>query len=511
MRPLILLLLLGVLFSCEEIDQLSEIEAVNYDAEFAIPLINTTLSIQDVFDDLDESSALRIDENGLLHFTYSDDILSNQGLSALQDVADNLPSVIPVWSDDFAIPFAIPSQIDIDQLTFRSGQLSYVVQNQNPEPVTVRVTLPQLFRGDSILEYTFSLPAYSGSGAPPTATNQDNPTDLTDIRVIPENDTVYIRYEAVTPDGEQVALSNFVFRFNNPVLSYAQGYLGQNRYEGGSGQVEIDFFEQSYIDGTIQFADPTVRFLINNSFGIPTRAVINNFAVTTVDGQQRSISGDLIDTGIDFPYPPLDAVGESRTASFAFDRSNSNIVDLLNSNPLALDYDIDVRTHPDGDSSEKGFLTDESTYSVRLEVDLPLDGQVNQFILRDTTGLDLGELEELTEAEFKLVADNNIPVDADVQVFFLHETGTLLDSLFTEGAQRIAAAQMNSDGISTTTVSTEQILPYPPERLEALRQASTLALDVRLSTASNTGRNVQIYQNQDIAIRLGAIVRVQSE
>lgn len=512
MRPIaFLLLLLGFLASCEEIDQLNDIDDVSYDAEFAIPLINSTLSMQDILDDLDEGSAIRIDQNGLLHFTYAGDVLTNQGLSALQDVADNLPSIIPVLSDNFAIPFAIPNQIDLDQLNFRSGELSYVVQNRNPEPVDVTVTVPQLTQNGAALTYSFSLPAYSGSGLPPTATNQDSPTDLAGIRVIPENDTVYIQYQALTPDGQKVALSNFVFRINSPVLSYAQGYLGQNQYEGGNDEIEIDFFNQSYIDGTVQFADPTVRFLVENSFGIPTRAIINDFAVTTVAGERLTVSSNLIDTGIDFPYPPLDAVGEARTASFVFDRSNSNIVELLNSNPLAIAYDIDVRTHPEGNPEEKGFLTDESTYSVRLEVDLPLDGQIDQFALRDTTGLDLGELQELTEAEFKLIAENGIPIDADVQVFFLQENGAVLDSLFTDGPQRIAAAQMNGDGISTTTVSTEQIIPYPPERLEAVRQASNLALDVRLSTSSSMGRNVQIYQDQDIAIRLGAIVRVQSE
>lgn len=512
MRQIVLfLLLLGTFSACEEIDQLDNIDDINYDAEFAFPLINTRLAMQDVLDDLDEASSIRVDENGLLHFTYTGDVLTNQGLSALQDVADNLPSVIPVLSDNFAIPFAIPNQIDIDQLTFRSGELNYVVQNQNPEPVEVRVILPQLYQGDSLLAYTFSLPGYSGTGAPPTATNQDMPTSLTDIRVIPENDTVYIQYEAVTPDGEPVALRNFVFRINNPVLSYAQGYLGQNRYVGNSDQIKIDFFEESYIDGTVRFADPTVRFLVENSFGIPTKAVINDFAVTTVDGERLTVSSDLITSGIDFPFPPLDAVGESRTATFVFDRSNSNIVELLSSNPLALEYDIDVQTHPGGHTEEKGFLTEESTYSVRLEVDLPLDGQVDQFVLRDTTGLDLGELQELTEAEFKLIADNGIPLDADVQVYFLDAMNGVLDSLFTDEAQRIAGAQMNGDGISTTPVSTEQILPYPPERLDALRQAKNLALNVRLSTESNMGSDVRIFQNQNIAIRLGVLARVQSE
>jgi len=504
-------LLFGLCFACEELDQLQDIDDINYDAEFAIPLINSTLSIQDILDDADESSSLSIDENGLLHLIYEGDVLTNQGLSVLQDVANDLPSIIPVLSDDFAIPFTIPNQIDIDQLTFSSGELSYAVQNRNPEPVNVQVTLPQLLREDTALTYTFSLPAYSGSGAIPTATNQNSPTTLSGVQIIPQDDTVYVKYEAVTPDGQMVALSNFVLRINNPTLSYAQGYLGQNEYAGGSNRVEIDFFDQSYIDGTVRFAEPTVRFLIENSFGIPTRAVIHDFAVTTVAGERLPVTGDIIDTGIDFPFPPLTAVGESRTSAFTFDQDNSNIVDLLSSNPLALEYDIDVRTHPDGNSSEKGFLTDESSYSVRLEVDLPLSGQVDQFVLRDTTGFDLGELQELSEAEFKLIADNGIPIDADVQIYFLDEQNQRLDSLFTADLQRINAAQMNADGVSTTTVTTERILPYPPERLDALRQAVTLGLQVRLSTASSTGNNVQIYQNQDITIRLGAIIRVQSE
>lgn len=506
---LCLLLLLAV--GCEELSGLEDIEDINYEAEFAFPLVNTQVGMQDLLDQLNDPTAIRVDADGLLHFEYEGEVFTQQSLDVLQEVTDAIPPVIPVLTDRFALPFSVPGQIDIDELTFRSGTLSYTLQNRNPEPVSVTVTLPQIQVDGAPITYSFSLDGFTGSGVPPTATNQDQPTDLSDARVIPQNDTVYIEYEAITPQGEQVSLSNFLLQINDPNLSYAEGYLGQNTYEGGSDRITIDFFDLSYIDGTVSFADPTLTFFVDNSFGIPTLAQINNFAVITVEGNRLPVESDLIDSGIPFPYPPLDAVGESRTGAYVFDRENSNIVDLLSSNPLAIEYDIDVVTHPSGDVSQTGFLTDQSDYSIRLAVDLPLEGQISAFLVRDTVDLSLGELEEVEEAEFKIVADNSIPVDADLQSFFLSEQGTVLDSLLVPGQQRIQGAAMNPDGLSTSPVTTELIIPYPADRFATVREATRIILSVRLSTDSNAGQNVRIFDQQNLAIRIGVIARVRTD
>jgi len=508
-NPLIILCLL-TLVSCQDLGQLEDIQDVTYDATFAFPLLNSSLSLRDAVDELNNPEEIVVDPDGLLHFVYRGEVLSNQSSDVLEDISNTLPPVIPVLSNNFALPFAIPGQIDLEEIAFRSGGLRYTFQNNNPEPVAVTITSPQILVNGSPLLYEVNVPGYDGNGAPPSATNEDDPTPLSEVRVVPENDSVFIRYAAVTPGGQEVTLSNFFLALDQPEVSYAEGFLGQRTIPGGADEIEIDFFDFSYIDGTIEFSDPQITLFVENSYGIPTRAVINSFTVSTVGGETFPVTGELIEEGIDFPYPPLDQVGSARVGSFVFNKDNSNIDQLLSSNPRRVAYDIDIQTHPDGDTDIDGFLTDASYYNVSMEVDLPLRGQINGFTLRDTVDITIGDLSEVEEAEFKIVADNEIPIDADIQILFIDEQGQFIDSLLAADQQRLQGARMLPNGMGTEISTTEVFVPFSAERFEAVKSVASAVVRIRLSTESNPEGPVEILDEQEISVRVGAQARVQS-
>ena len=129
--------------------------------------------------------------------------------------------------------------------------------------------------------------------------------------------------------------------FQNFKASYLEGYLGQEPYDLPRDTIIIDFFDR-WIDGTVTFANPSINVEVENSFGLPVRSVFNVMEIWNQDGSVLPVQSDILNTGVDFNYPALDEVGESKFTSFSLNKDNSNIVDIFSNRPIAVDYDLDA-------------------------------------------------------------------------------------------------------------------------------------------------------------------------
>lgn len=505
-------LLLGLLLftvSCVDINALEDAEAPPYRAEFALPLVNSSIGIREILEEAPDAEALRIDAEGQIFLEYRGAVLGRDGAEVFEQVATAFPPVIPISSNNLALPFAVPNGIDLDRLDLKQGILSYYLENPNEEPVEVEVNFPTFLKDGVPLSFNLTLPAYSGSGPFPGATNQTDPFDISGYAIIPQNDSVYVNYSATTPSGAEVSLVNFIVRMQDLGFSYAEGYLGQLLFEGGDDVIPIDFFD-TYTGGDIYFAAPVVTFDVENSFGVPTRAVVNQFDVTTVDGEVLTVESNLIDNGIDFPFPDLQEVGQSRTERYVFNKQNSNVDELLGAGPVEVAYDIDARINPENNSSIKGFMTDSSFFRVQMLVDLPLFGSASGFTTNDTIGLDLDSYSEVTAAEFKVVTENGTGIDLFLQGYFLDESGTVLDSLLSGPQQIVVGAPVDDQGRVTGARSQTTFIALDATQFDRIRTSEELLLQVRFSTETNDPRYVRLLDSDRLQVRIGAILEINA-
>ncbi len=502
------LLLCWAALSCDSFSNLEDIQTPSYEAEFALPLVNSSIAVQDVLEELDNlATVILVDSSGLLHFIYRGDLLTRTSEEIFGNISNALPPLIPVLGNTMPIPLILPNGVDLDRVDMKAGNFIFYAENPNPQPVNVVLTIPELQRDGQPFSIPFSIPAYSGAGLRPSATNASAPASLQGYSFRPSGDTVYIRVTALAPGNVQVNLQNTVVQFNQLAFSYAEGYLGQLLYKGEKDTVGIDFFETQYIQGNIRFADPKITFYFENSLGIPTRAVVNAFDVFTVKGGKIPVESPVIQTGIDFPYPKLNEVGQTKTSSFVFTKANSNIDDLLNSGPTSVAYDVNALTHPDGNTGVRGFVTDKSLYRIQMEIDLPLEGQVDQFEAEREFNIDLEDLQDAQKVEFKMVADNFIPLDLDLQAYFLDENQVVLDSLLSKRDRLIQGAAFPSNQPQTTTF----FIPFEGARLQQILKAKKLRVDAFFSTDTNKGRNIRIQSSQTLHFRLGVRATVKVE
>jgi hypothetical protein len=200
-------------------------------------------------------------------------------------------------------------------------------------------------------------------------------------------------------------------------------------------------------------------------------------------------------------------VGETREMTFVFDAQNSNIEDVLGSRPIALDYKVDAIMNPDNLSDLRGFITDSSFYKIQVEVDLPLHGRASGFAVTDTFDVDFSDLDEADEVEFKMVAENGMPLGIDAQVYFFDANGVALDTLFDEKKQVVSSATVGADGVVTERVSQITYTNFDSTRFAKVLPAKKLALVASFSTFEQGQQSVKAFRGQEVEIRMGMRVK----
>ena len=499
--PVILSVLL--LVGCNEISPIEDLSDIDYQAEYAVPIMNSTISIQELLEDFQDANTLLIDPDGNLRLRYAGDVITAGVDQIFENINNALPPAIPILEPGMALPLSSPDGIMIDYMELKAGKFSYFLNSPNLEPVEVTITLPELQKDGEPFTTTANLPAWSGEGQRPFVNIQDAPISLEGYTIIPLNDSVYVDYKVQTESGGEGVLEQLFVTIQDLEFSYTEGFFGTLNYEGGRDTIIIDFFD-NYVGGDIYFAEPTLTFNVQNSFGFPTRSVVNVLEVFTVGGIKLPLESPIIEEGFDFPFPEPDEVGQVKSKPFVFDKDNSNIDAILGSGPTAVDYDVDAITNPDGDPNVRGFLTDSSFYNVQVEVDLPLYVNVDEFTANDTVNLDLDNINNVNKAEFKVVSENTVPLEASIQGYFLSSFGQVIDSLFSEKTLIVDGAPVDQAGFAKGSNRKEVFIHFDESRFPNIRQAEQLTLSVSFSSSGNDDTSVRINQNQNISVKVGA-------
>jgi hypothetical protein len=497
------LVLLPLVWSCQQWDNFSGAE-LNFDGEYATALLHAKIEVSDILGEVDSSTTITLDEEGLVHFIYQGDFTQRTS----DDVFASIPQFpLPVIDTFFAFPYSAPNGMVLEYALLKSANITFACQSNFEENLELEIELPEVihpqtgetYKYSTNLNYTGSLPV-SGAGS----------MNLSEWNLSPDNGQLHVRYTALKANGERVALDNFFMIFSNFKASYIQGYLGNELYDLPRDTIIIDFFD-NWIAGGVTFADPVMHLSVENAFGIPVRSVSNHVNIWTLDGSTLSLESDALENGIDFAYPALDEVGEVKITEFEFNNSNSNIGDLFSIKPIAVDYDLDALGNPDSDQSVTGFATDSSFFTVNMYVDLPVHGTANMFTVGEDFEMD-GELgDDYDFADYiilKIISENNIPLDMGVQLYFKDSTGMVLDSLFDLPLAQIipektlvSAAGVNAEGQAISTSYNEVEVELPSEKIDAFRQMRILQLVTIFN--NDPGTTIKLFEEDNVNVKVG--------
>ena len=494
------LLLTVFLFSfsaCKIQDEFDDLKN-NYHPEIAAPLFYAKTSFKAIVGN--KASALKVDNSGKMRLYYKGTVSERKATDALQIFP---PSGIQVPFPDTVTVRAFPGDLDLYRVDL-SKKTILTLGGQVPAGFTKQIvegtiTFPNFTKNGVPFQYAFSQEMTAGA----IIIFGNFPLEGYTIK-FDTGSKLTFKYQAKTKTGGQDVKLFMAANIQNVGFAYCEAFLDKKDLLLSPGSVDLDFYDEQ-AQGSLNFEDPRITVLLENSYGFPMRTKINYIKSISItnDTVQLNAKG-LTDIDFPFPFPNNMEVGQTKRFAYDFTPKTSNIKDILNSKPKQIIYSIDVVANPEGIKTP-GFITDSTTLKIGIEVDIPLYGTSKDFVVKqDFQDIDFKTaLANASEAELKLVADNSLPVEVLAQIDFLDANGKVLTQAAATPFKIIQAASVDKSGNVTKPSSNETFIKFDVAKTELLRQCTKAQVKFYFSTSNNGTIPVSILATQEVNLRMG--------
>lgn len=248
------------------------------------------------------------------------------------------------------------------------------------------------------------------------------------------------------------------------VPSYASGYLGVDTFKMESTNIAFDAFKDLE---KIRLAlnDVKIRLDVTNGAGLGAKVNIDRIeGLNTSTGSVVALS--LNEPSFKIPAAVETPFTESKT-TYEINNSNSNVKAFLDNKPNQLSYKGMVVTNPDADPTNMAtmpltqFLTDQSSLNIDIRVETPLEVNVKDLSLEDTTDMsvfDLDNLDKIKDGTLSLLLENQLPVSMNLKLIVLDDKGARVDSIFS--TTPVPAAQVEQGTGKVLSVAKHKIDYY---------------------------------------------------
>ena len=298
-----------------------------------------------------------------------------------------------------------------------------------------------------------------------------------------------------------------IYGLEDIVPNELRGYLGQYDVVVSDTTDGISVFDQ-FTDGVVEFGQINVDLEIANGLGAGGDVVVNSLgAMNTETGQVvylecSEVIGQNIDIAraVDNPYAP-------GYTTISLNSDNSNINDLLEIFPDKLFYDVIMHVNPDGNVfNYQDFVISTSKLNISLNLNMPLEFFASDLTLENEFDVTLDAssgTDGVGNIDLTLFADNTFPLEATINIVFLDEFGTKLDSLNFGGNKinpGILAADCRVHEAATTDI--HQIVDGTLK--DAILNSTKAIATIKFNTASipDCSEIVKIYSDYAMKIQL---------
>ncbi len=272
-----------------------------------------------------------------------------------------------------------------------------------------------------------------------------------------------------------------------------QGDFGKKQVKIDDGNFNMDMEFLDKITGDFRLANPKLQLILTNGIGVPAK-VEADFVAQDKNGKSVSLNPTPF-----MVTPPASLSSPVVKQTVTFDKTNSNIVEFVALPPSGnISYTGDIFFNPTDivSPANPNFFDLDSKLQIDLGVDLPFELQVNNLTFEDTAKIDSGDLDKIKTAELIVNAINEIPLDIDVQLFFVD---TISGQQFSSSAKNklLSAAQISDTGVITATNSSHSITLNETE-LSGLKKANGIIFKGTISSPSNGTKSAVIYSKSKL-------------
>ncbi len=506
---------------------------VQYDASFALPAAWGDLAFIDFIELYDSTGLLIENQDGYVSLQYKTYVNSDtvQSIIYLNDQETSGTVASPVFNfagfDDFGDTISyvytqnmvftmFNPEAEIDSILLKTGILDVATNSTYGHSARLYITFPTVTKNGVPFSKTFTY--VTGGGYANSLNNDfsgykvDMTQTATGFNEIPVNIrlTLYYSGSSVPNTG------NLTFDADMKGMRYSMmhGYFGLNTLFFESDTIDINLFRND--DWEIEryeFRDPKFNVYYWNSYGIPSQFYFTHLVANSA---LDDMDYNIIDYGVGLPVGesnPFDVsyatvAGQTKLDSLKLNKTNSNIVDVVNKRPKWIQFKAKATTNPAG-NNHNNFVTEDSEIAVEVVMELPLWGYIYNFNMRDTMEIDVDDLfneyNPITRALLRIDIKNGFPIEIFGQIYFVDQYYNVLDSIFYTYQERLlSAAEVDGNGRVLDFSRKVTKIEYDKERLEKLRGCKYMIYGGQANTTgANVNEVVKIYSDYRIIFDVG--------
>ena len=503
--------------------------------QYAAALGYSSLTLADIMKKTNKNGQIVTDSTGFLTLVYKGNLFSlkaadvvsipvqpatnlTHALSAVDVAAINsapLGGTIS-FKDSSLINFMAGGSTQIDVLNCKTAVLTINMNYAIEHPASIKITIPSATLGG--VPFTQTIPVqvgtpytgpiqvtqtYSLNGYSIDMTNGGTAHNVIKIKY----DILLIKTSNSTNIGDAVSFSQ---TFSNVAYNSIIGYLGQQALSPNTDTIPITIFQNNILNSnaTFHIVNPLIKVFLTNSYGLPIKAGFNIFDGYTPGQALVPITGAPNPLPIQVPA----TIGQSVRDSFQLTTANSNIYNLINNFPKNVIYNVNSLSNPLG-PVYTNFITDTSQFNVDMELDLPLNGTVSNFMFQDTiaysftsgSGANTNAIESITVRAF---FDNGFPIDVGMRVAFVDSAYNVIDELVNPlYTLVIPSASIGANGmVSASTQSTSDFV-IPSSVIPQIGKVKHVLIGAVVNTTNHANTNVKIYNFYHLDVKLGVNVQ----
>lgn len=499
-----------------------------FDSSLAIPVGEITYTVSELFEELNDAGAtIGTNTENVVTLTYQEE-LQSQSASGFLEVLDqnfsasvqsgttiNNPPVTVVVASVELFEFDLSQTADeaYDSLFFNGGNMAFTVNSDINADIAYTATFLSLEEGGAPIVFAGNLSAGSSGVVENRQLAGVKGKFDVDAAGDPARSKFLIRVEynaTITPSSSIAATDQLSFNIGitNTTFDRVYGSVGNQSLDVGQQTIDLGFFD-NFDTGEIRFADPKVRFVFDNSFGFPIGIDFQQISSVSSDGSSTTLQGDVVNSLQVVNAPTINQEGQTIRTEIELNAQNSNIEDFLTSQTRQVVMNVSAESNPSNTPQVYNFINDENLLDVFVEVEIPLDVNMNGLAVEESVNFTNGDdLQEAKQLLFRIIAENELPLAGLVELQFLDAQANVIFTVDQRAA--FSAAPVGADGRTTEAVMSTTDVTLTDSEIRIIENATSINVVATLTTTdAQQGGSVKFFDDYELKFRLAAQADVE--
>ncbi|MCL9980291.1 MAG: hypothetical protein NBV77_02485 [Bacteroidia bacterium] len=290
-------------------------------------------------------------------------------------------------------------------------------------------------------------------------------------------------------------------------FDYIDGYLGSKTFNINIENMDVS--QLAELGKGITMANPSMHVYVDNSFGFPILVKLN---ITAKDAQGNALPMNAPDMA--FPYPTIAEKGQTKSETFAIDKTNSKIVECLGMPAVLFDVKGQALMNPDGFTGQYlDHITQSSAINIGFDADIPMTLIAKDFKFSDTLkeGASLQNLQDFEFMELKIKTINGFPLGGSLDLDFTDINYKSITKL--TDVTLLSSAVVDINGRPTKTSENISVIALNNNTLKKLNEKKVeyIIIKTNFNTYDNGNQPVSIYTDCRLDISLALRLKLTQQ